>query len=53
MTLAAYCSTLWRGVLISSCFWLCVLILSLWYWRVKLKELRKLFEALAEEGQTA
>lgn len=37
----------WRGFLIASCLWLCVLNVSLWYWRRKIRELRAMFTELS------
>lgn len=46
--LSTYCTTFWHGVLLSTCLWLCVLNLSLWYWRRKIRELGALFKKLSE-----
>jgi hypothetical protein len=46
--LSAYCTTFWRGVLLSSFFWLCLLNLGLWYWRARIEELRALMKRLVE-----
>jgi hypothetical protein len=46
--LSAYCTTFWHGVLLASSFWLCVLNLSLWYWRGKIRELGVLMKKVIE-----
>lgn len=46
--LSTYCTTFWRGVLISSLFWICLLNLSLWYWRSKIQELGALMKRVIE-----